>query len=67
VRVVVSCVEFVYTVILILLEIGVFCDTVHICKLWVINYCISSPEHNVFDVSVSGVRECAAQLTSLFC
>jgi len=50
-----SCVEFVYTVILILLEIGVFCHTVHVCKLWVINYCISSIEHNMFDMSVSGV------------
>ena len=62
-----SCVEFVCTVILILLSVCVFYNTVHICKLWVINYCISSIEHNVFDVSVCGPRECAVQLTSLFC
>lgn len=62
-----SCVEFVCTVILILLSMCVFYDTVHICKLWVINYCISSIEHNVFDVSVGGLCECAAQLISLFC
>jgi len=61
------CVEFVCTVILILLEICVICDAVHICKRWLINYCISSIEHNVFDMSVCGPCECAAQLTSLFC
>jgi len=44
-----------------------FWDTVHICKRWVINYCISSIEYNVFDVSVCGLRECAARLTSPFC
>jgi hypothetical protein len=60
-----SCVDIVCTVILILLEIGIFCDTVHICKLWVINYCISSIEHNVFDMSVCGLCECAAQLMSV--